>query len=393
MDTSEAVYNELVTLLYEAVEHNAPWTKFYQRLSDALQIGIYSLALDKKHGTLSYSDGANLPDEGELGYIQKYSAIDPRMPFMLAAPLLGWMHDHLLLDDDFVAKDLFYQDFLIPLGMRYVSGIKLIDDDEVTLIFSYLSRPDQGPLPAEALAFTDRLVPHLHRAARLLVKNFTYSTQALVGHALVDKLNQPVILTTTDGRIIHTNEAANRLLASTSLLSVNNNLLTMPPAAQTRFLADCETIERNIKANDPVAKEATEVFTSLQLHGLEAPPEAEKLYAFYTSLIPQYVMGSFGLRPLMLLLFYHPHSAPSIDATLLMAAFDLTPAECRIASLLADGKSIEDIALMLDKKQDTVRKQLQSIYQKTSTSRQPELIRLLLQIPADSNQDTFHLAS
>lgn len=384
MDLSENIYHELVSLLYEAVEHNAPWTKFYQHLSDSLQIGIYSLALDKKHGTLSYSDGANLPDEGELGYIQKYSAIDPRMPFMLQVPPLHWMHDHLLLDDDFVAKDPFYQDFLIPLGMRYVSGIKLIDDEDVTLIFSYLSRPDQGPLPADALEFTNRLVPHLHRAARLVVKNFTYSTQALVGHALVDKLNQPVVLTTTDGKVIHTNSTANRLLESNSLVSVKNGLLTMPPPAQNRFLADCDAIERSIKENNPVSKGATEVFTSLQLHGLEASPEAEKLYAFYTSLIPQYVMGSFGLRPLMLLMFYHPDSTPQIDASLLMAAFDLTPAECQVASSLAHGNSIEEIAQDLHKQPDTIRRQLQSIYQKTSTHRQSELIRLLLQIPANT---------
>lgn len=382
MDTSEKTYNELVSLLYEAVEHNQPWSRFYQLLSDALGTGIYSLALDKKHGTLSYSDGANLPDEGELGYIQKYQAIDPRMPFMLQVPPLEWLHDHLLLDDHFVAQDPFYQDFLIPLGLRYVSGIKIIDDDDVTLIFSYLSRPDQGPMPAEGLAFTNRLLPHMHRAARMVVRNFTYSTQALVGHALVNKLHQPVILTTIDGQVIHTNDAAKHLLQSTTLLTVKNGMLSMPPAAMRRFLADCVTAEKNMRENLAAAKEAAEIFASLQLHDVEASAEAEKLYAFYTTLIPQYVMGSFGLRPLMLLIFYHPDSAPPVDITLLMAAFDLTPAECRVASLLADGKSLEEIAVMLDKKLDTIRKQLQSIYQKTSTHRQPELIRLLLHVPA-----------
>lgn len=392
MNLSPEVRNQLVSLLYEAVEHHQPWSKFYQYLSENVETSIYSLALDKKHGVLSYSDGVNLPDEGELGYIQKYSAIDPRMQFMLAKAPLEWMHDHLHLDDNFVSTDPFYQDFLIPLGMRYVSGIKLINDDNVTLIFSFLRRPDQGPLSEDILQFTNHLLPHLHRAARMVVENFTYSTQALVGHALVNKLTQPVILTTTDGKVMHTNPAAEHLLQSTSLLSVNNGKLLMPPAAIKQFLADCTAVEKSIKDNSATATDAANPYLSLQLHTTEDNAAAEKLYAFYTSLIPQYVMGTFGLRPLMLLIFYHPTSAPPIDVTLLMAAFDLSPAECRIAALLADGKSIDAIALILDKKHDTIRKQLQAIYQKTSTQRQPELIRLLLQIPAHSKQELSYTA-
>ena len=80
-------------------------------------------------------------------------------------------------------------------------------------------------------------------------------------------------------------------------------------------------------------------------------------------------------------MFYHPGSAPAIDSSLLYAVFGLTPAECRIATLLAEGLSLKQIAQAQGTQPETVRKQLQSIYQKTSTNRQPELIRLLLHLP------------
>jgi len=95
------------------------------------------------------------------------------------------------------------------------------------------------------------------------------------------------------------------------------------------------------------------------------------------------VMGSFGLRPVVMLLFYHPESAPVIDSSLLYAVFGLTPAESRVASLLAEGLSLKEIAVEQGTKHDTVRKQLRSIFQKTSTNRQPELVRLLLHLPRD----------
>jgi DNA-binding CsgD family transcriptional regulator len=107
----------------------------------------------------------------------------------------------------------------------------------------------------------------------------------------------------------------------------------------------------------------------------------ESLYTFFSLLAPQQMMGAFGLRPVVVLLFYHPGSAPSIDSDLLHAVFGLTPAECRVATLLADGLSVKEIADRQRTRHDTVRKQLRSIYRKTATNRQAELVRLLLHLP------------
>lgn len=67
--------------------------------------------------------------------------------------------------------------------------------------------------------------------------------------------------------------------------------------------------------------------------------------------------------------------------------FGLTPAECRIATLLAEGLPLKRIAEIQGTQHETVRKQLRSIYQKTATNRQPELVRLLLHLPHDAVRD------
>jgi DNA-binding CsgD family transcriptional regulator len=63
----------------------------------------------------------------------------------------------------------------------------------------------------------------------------------------------------------------------------------------------------------------------------------------------------------------------------LMSIFNLTPAEARLASRLSSGDSIEEIAGQLSITYETSRKQLKSIFQKTNTHRQAQLVALLAQ--------------
>lgn len=384
MDLSEQSYLRSIDLIYDAVEHPGRWKAFYEELQSALDVkSIHVLALDKRHGTLSYSDGANMPVEGELAYMQQYRFIDPRLPVVLERPLGGWTHCHEILSEEVVARHPFYQEFLIPHDRRYMSACKLVDAPEATVVLATLSSEREGPLGADALAFVDRLLPHFRRACRIALQNFVYSTQALVGHMLVDKLRQPVILMSTAGEVMHTNEAARELLRSTSLVRVEDGRLQLPKAGLRELLRGCEAAEQAVKMRAAAGEQAAPprgdgAFQSLRVAEKDG---YESLYAFYTVLSPQGAMGTFGLRPVVMLMFYHPRSAPGIDAELLYAVFNLTPAEARIATLLADGLSLKQIAQAQGVQHETVRKQLQSVYQKTSTNRQPELIRLLLHLP------------
>lgn len=388
MDITEESYDHLVNQVYETIENNHSWNDLFEALRLALDFKVLqAFAFDKQHGTLSFSGGANVPVESELSYLQKYHFIDPRAGAIIALPPMEWLHDHEILDDAFIASNEFFQDFLLPLNLRYLSACKVVEDDTLSFMFTGLRSQDQGPLPQEGTEFLSRLLPHIARAARIGVNHFIYSTRALVGHALVNRLSQPVILTTTTGKIIHINEAGRQLLKSTMLISEQNEQLEMPAQSLDHFLKDCAEIERQVKINGGVEASALE-YKSLQLHSATTAEHSEKLYAFYTALLPQKVMGSFGVRPLIMIMFYHPESTTAVDTNLLAAAFGLSPAECKIASMLAEGYSVIEIATSLDKKEDTIRKQLQSIYQKTSTNRQPELIKLLLHLPANPSSDS-----
>lgn len=385
MDLSTERYEEIVHLLYEAVADPARWPDFFTSLGQAVDASVvHMLAIDKKYGSLSYSDGFNLPAEGELAYIQKYGSIDPRAARIWQNSPGEWLHCHEIFDDDFVARDPFYQDFLIPIGKRYVSGCKLLDDANVCVLFSVLRAVGENPLGSPEIRFLDKLIPHLTRAVRMQIQNYTFSTKALVGHALVNKLRQPVMLLTPGGSVVLANEAATRLLSSTSLVSVTDGSLHLPPRYQVQFREECARLEGLARGENKVSDEIS-TYHSMTVTSRSVTSQAdETLYAFFTLLVPPKVSGAFGLRPLVLLLFYHPESAPPIDSDLLSAAFNLTPIEGRVSRLLAEGLSPKEVASRLGIQYDTVRKHLQSIYRKTATNRQSELMKLMLHLPLNA---------
>jgi DNA-binding CsgD family transcriptional regulator len=392
MDLSEQSFHRIIDLVYQAVEDPQQWRRLYEELRHAIGVkSIHMLATDKRHGTLSYSDGANLPVQGELAYMQHYRFMDPRVPVILERAPGEWTHCHEILDDEVVARHPFYQEFLLPYDRRHMSGTKLVDTPEATIIFATLTSAAQGPLAGEPLAFMNRLLPHLQRACRISLQNFVYSSQALVGHMLVNKLRQPVILMTPGGDVMHCNEAAQELMQSTTLVRVDAGKLQLPAPHLEQLLQGCAALEQGLKTaqSEPEAPQppSGSQFRSLHIADAGRGGEGEALYAFFSMLSPGSVMGTFGLRPVVMLLFYHPSSAPVIDSGLLYAVFGLTPAECRIATLLAEGLSLKQIAETQGTQHETVRKQLRSIYQKTSTNRQPELVRLLLHLPHNAVQN------
>lgn len=68
---------------------------------------------------------------------------------------------------------------------------------------------------------------------------------------------------------------------------------------------------------------------------------------------------------------------PVVDKTLLKRLFDLTDAEANLATSLVAGDGLESVATDLGISRNTVKSQLQSVFQKTQTQRQAQLVSLL----------------
>ncbi|WP_171493540.1 helix-turn-helix transcriptional regulator, partial [Acinetobacter ursingii] len=110
--------------------------------------------------------------------------------------------------------------------------------------------------------------------------------------------------------------------------------------------------------------------------------DGEVLYIFITLLVSEQEIKAFGIRPMVMLTFYSPKHAVSLDPHLLNVIFGLSPAESKIALKLLEGDSPKVIAQKHQVNEDTIRKQIQSIFKKTATNRQSELVKLFLTMHA-----------
>ncbi len=85
-------------------------------------------------------------------------------------------------------------------------------------------------------------------------------------------------------------------------------------------------------------------------------------------------------RVAALVLVVDPERRPRINAGLVAQALDLTPAESRVAAMVAAGRPVHDIAAMTGRTEGTIRWHLKKIFRKQGISRQADLVRLVLSL-------------
>lgn len=239
----------------------------------------------------------------------------------------------------------------------------------ITLVCEF--DPDGETLVEPEPRWLDRLMPHLSRAAQLQDARY-FATPELFSHVpFLDEWRQPAMLVALNGTLLHFNDATTQMLRRTTLVQIVDGKLELQGAAQRQILEECRA-----------AADVTPAYRMLRLpkdHRDEFTAQ-DALYVFYHPV-------AIDRGHAALLSFYHPDSPPIVDSDLLASAFDLTPAECRVACHIAEGRTPKEIAAKIGVQHDTVRKQLQAIYQKTATNRQVDLIRLLLNLPAHPAPD------
>ena len=105
--------------------------------------------------------------------------------------------------------------------------------------------------------------------------------------------------------------------------------------------------------------------------------------ADFTAVVSALAQGSGWTEagPMAFVLITDAAANPALPVTMLRQLYNVTLAEARIAERLMTGDSPEEAAATLDIKISTVRWHLASLYRKTGTKRQAELVRLLLSLP------------
>jgi DNA-binding CsgD family transcriptional regulator len=107
-------------------------------------------------------------------------------------------------------------------------------------------------------------------------------------------------------------------------------------------------------------------------------PSGKRPYGIHVSPVARGYTELSGFRPAVCVVISDPEQSAVLPQRQLAAAFGLTGAEAKLAAQLANGEDLRAAAENLRISYATARARLAEVFQKTSTRRQAELVRLIL---------------
>lgn len=196
----------------------------------------------------------------------------------------------------------------------------------------------------------------------------------LSASAMLSAFQEPALLLDLRGGLHATNPSADRLLERASVIAERHGRLAAVEAgSDSRMAQALRRLGDDAQRQDPatVPVRATVLLT-------RAGQESQVVLSLCT--LPWSAAGTWW--PAFVLARLHdPEQRTEVDRELLGALFELTPAEARVTAMLAEGHAPKDIASLSGVALGTVRTQLKSVFAKTGTCRQADLVRLVAALP------------
>jgi DNA-binding CsgD family transcriptional regulator len=266
----------------------------------------------------------------------------------------------------------FYRKWMRPQGLRWGLQLTLArDDDGETILCFFRGRRDPA-FSDEAIDHLSGLVPHLQRIAGIRRQLENAEVQRLAALEALDRARLAVILLDARARIVGINRAGTRLLRR------NDGLVRQRDGLNAAHPDEAGRLHRAISLAASSARSGESSRDSFLT--LSRPSGTQPLFAVVKPLD----LGS-GLlhaaRSSVGVFVSDSEAGVGIPPEALRIAFDITPAEARVASLLIQGVDQSRIADALQLSKHTVRNEIKSMFLKTGTNRQSELMRLLLSLP------------
>lgn len=299
-------------------------------------------------------------------YATRYAAEDVLALHIQRQPIATFCASNLdLQPSDYEGTD-FHREYLLPFDIHSAcAAVVMREGDWVTQLFLQRGRRQPG-FGREELARFGRLVPHLQRALQMRQRfaDLQMGRNVLTGG--LDMLSMPAILVDEFGRVSHHNRSAAAILEQRCDLWLQDGHLQCRSTASARQLG----------------LEITKAVAASRGHGAEAPgvvllPRAGQKDLML--LVSPLLAGGPGGA---LLFAFDPGQVPSVTAGLVQRLFDLSEAEAELAVALCSGLTLEEASAGRGTSTHTARSQLKSIFNKTGTNRQADLISVLLTSPA-----------
>lgn len=371
----ESVADEFVHAIYGAVMDAGQWKVALAKLATLAEAPRAALMDSDFASSVAYREVLFGMDESDNNrYLQEFAAIDPRIPVALGHHKLSWLSDLDLFDETFRKNDRIYREFLVPggVGESLFTTFSREGSRVGTALLARGSLQSKAPQPVrDAL---DNVMPHLDRAVRISRRFEAMAAEVVLSHYVLDALPEPLACVLGDGRLHRANLAFEKMLREGGLIANRANMLSVRDARlQARFLSAvgecCRIAAGNTGVNGGVQ-------LTLRIDRPKRPP------AFITiAPLAAAHLKSWAGRACALVRIDGP--AGERNPQRIEEAMNLSAAEARLVSALCNGGTLVEAAEKLGISTNTAKTQLASVFSKTGTTRQSELVALISTLPAD----------
>lgn len=363
---------KVIERFFEAAAFPDLWPEALHELS--LACGATGAAAHASDGLTTLATVASEGiDELHDGFVNRWSAPDLNSHRARGIALVrkGWrgaLTEENCFSRDDLARDPFQQEFFLRSGFSSFAGLILGRSAGATLSVSIIRTISQGRYSRGEIASINKLSRYLGVASALALRLSDQSTRSLTDAFAV--AGTPAALLNRAGRLVHVTTAFERLLSDGIRMS-KGILECWRPDANTALAAAIDAAVRY----DGTMREP------LQPVVLPRRKGGRPLVAHVVPVVGQTRDLLHLVSAIMTLTDLEAASA-SPASTVLEAAFGMTPAEARLAALIVTGKSLPEIAQTEGVVYETLRARLKSVFEKTGTGRQAELVALLSKLPA-----------
>ena len=371
---SYEVVLDLVDRIYSAAQDATPWASALEALGSATSSDAASLLyhnLQSHEGAVDVTVRVN--PEARAEYEAHYHRLDPwgnspKTPMMVGPGAI--LDGDQLVPRSELYRTEYYNDFAKPHDLTRVLAGTILVDGPVVSVVSLIRGERSEPHGCDERRILKAVMPHLCRAMQMHGLLAPANAGELYSAAMetLDRLGTGVVLVTADGRALFVNRAAERMLRRRDGLIVDRGSLVAMTAHERealRFLVR--------RASRKEASDALHAGGALSI----SRPSGRRPYNVLVSPLNRGFAPGGSLLPAVAVFVTDPEERLSSSAEVLMRLFQLTGAEAQLAAIVGTGTLLGEAADSLGIPRAAARMQLKSIFAKTGTCRQAELVRLI----------------
>ena len=350
----------LIDPIYGAAADIDRWPAVLETIADAFGASDASLSAVSQRDVpwlvAPRTDPAFLQSYGEY-----YHPLNLFWQRAASLPIGTVVTDQMVLPRETLRASQFFNEWSRPQGYLSVMGATLLAEDDWRVEFVVPGKHEFGP---EHLKLYEAIAPHLKRAVQL---NHRLQTLALDRHysfTALDSIGQGVIIVDARARVLFANRACDS--AFKDGLRLNDLTLCGGSSSETArlHLAIAASAQGNeTDTRDAISISRRESRSALSLLIIPLRSEVEAIARYHRAAI---------------IFVTDPENVVLPDDKQLQRKFGLTNAEIALVHELIGGGSLQTVADKLNIKIATARTHLHRIFTKTGTSRQAELMRLML---------------